>query len=84
MYERLVLIKELLSDSGNIYVHCDYHRNYYIRMILDEVFGANNFKNEILWCYSIGGKGNRFLDESMICFCGIQKVMIIILTENHP
>ena len=49
MYERLVLIKELLSDSGNIYVHCDYHRNYYIRMILDEVFGANNFKNEILW-----------------------------------
>ena len=29
-------------------------------MILDEVFGANNFKNEILWCYSIGGKGNRF------------------------
>lgn len=60
MYERLVLIKELLSDSGNIYVHCDYHRNYYIRMILNEVFGANNFKNEILWCYSIGGKGNRF------------------------
>ena len=54
MYERLVLIKELLSDSGNIYVHCDYHRNYYIRMILDEVFGANNFKHDMLLWYSKG------------------------------
>lgn len=60
MYERLIIIRELLSDTGNIYLHCDYHRCHYLRMIMDEVFGSNNFKNEILWCYSIGGKGDRF------------------------
>lgn len=60
MYERLVLLRELLSDSGNIYLHCDYHRCHYLRIIMDEVFGVDCFKNEILWCYSIGGKGDRF------------------------
>lgn len=60
MYERLVIMRELLSDTGNIFLHCDYHRCHLLRMILDEVFGSNSFKNEILWCYSIGGKGNRF------------------------
>lgn len=54
MYERIVLLKELLSDSGSIYVHCDYHKNYLIRCILDEVFGVNNFKAEIIWQYSWG------------------------------
>lgn len=60
MYERLVLMKELLSDNGSIYLHCDYHRCHYLRMLLDEVFGSQYFKNEILWCYSIGGKGDNF------------------------
>lgn len=54
MYERIVLLKELLSDRGSIYVHCDYHKNYLIRCILDEVFGVNNFKAEIIWQYSWG------------------------------
>lgn len=60
MYERLVIIRELLSDSGSIFLHCDWHKSAYLRLILDEVFGNNMFKNEILWCYSIGGKGDRF------------------------
>ena len=60
MYERLILCRELLADNGSIYLHCDWHRNSYLRNILDEVFGANCFKNEIIWCYSIGGKGDRF------------------------
>lgn len=51
MYERLVLARELLSKQGSIYVHCDWHKNHFIRMILDEVFGANNFRNEIIWSY---------------------------------
>lgn len=51
MYERLVLARELLSKEGSIYVHCDWHKNHFIRMILDEVFGANNFRNEIIWSY---------------------------------
>lgn len=48
MYERLLLIKELLSPDGLILVHCDYRRNAYIKLILDEVFDSNNFRNEII------------------------------------
>lgn len=49
MYERLVLIRELLSDNGSIYVHCDYRKSANIRLILDELFGSDNFRNEIIW-----------------------------------
>lgn len=45
-------MRELLSDNGSIYVHCDYHRSHYLRIILDEVFGHDNFQNEIIWCYT--------------------------------
>ena len=51
IYERLIIMKDLLSDSGSIFVHCDWRLNAYIRSILDEIFGSNNFKNEIIWCY---------------------------------
>ena len=49
MYERLILMRELLSDKGTICLHCDYHKSHHIRIILDEIFGANNFLNEITW-----------------------------------
>ena len=49
MYERLILCRELLSDKGSIYLHCDWHRSHYLRGILDEVFGTVNFINEIIW-----------------------------------
>lgn len=49
MYERLILMRELLSDDGSIYVHLDEKRSHYIRLILDEVFGQNSFRREIIW-----------------------------------
>ena len=49
MYERLILIRELLKDTGSIWVHCDMSRGHYIKVILDEVFGQNNFINQITW-----------------------------------
>ena len=49
IYERLLLMKDLLADDGSIYVHCDWRVNSSLRMILDEVFGSNNFLNEIIW-----------------------------------
>lgn len=52
MFERLTLMKELLCETGTIYVHCDWHKNHLIRVLLDEVFGASNFQNEIIWCYT--------------------------------
>ncbi len=57
MYERLLLLKELLSDTGSIYLHVDWHKNSYLRLIMDEIFGEDNFINEIIWTYNTGGKG---------------------------
>jgi len=59
MYERFILLRELLSDNGSIYVHCDWRKSHHLRLIMDEVFGPNKFRNEIVWCYSIGGKGDK-------------------------
>ncbi len=49
---RLILMRELLADTGSIYVHLDWHVGHYVKLILDEVFGKENFNNEIVWCYS--------------------------------
>lgn len=51
MYERLILMRELLSDKGTIYLHCDWHKVHYLRCIMDEVFGSKNFMNNVVWCY---------------------------------
>ena len=51
MYERLILLRELLSDNGTIYLHCDWHKSHHLRMIMDEVFGASSFLNEVVWAY---------------------------------
>lgn len=51
IYERLSLMRDLLADDGSIYVHCDYRVNSYIRLVLDEIFGRDNFLNEIIWHY---------------------------------
>lgn len=59
MYERLVVMRELLSDDGSIYVHCDFRRNSHLRLIMDEVFGVSNFRNEIVWCYTFPGRSGK-------------------------
>ena len=51
IYERVVLCRELISDTGAMLLHCDWHKNHLLRMILDEVFGPDNFVNEIIWYY---------------------------------
>lgn len=58
MYERLILMRELLSEKGCIYVHCDWHKVHHLRCLLDEVFGLNNFVNEIVWHYADYMQGN--------------------------
>ncbi len=60
MYERLILIKELMDDDGSLYLHCDWHKSHLLRCLLDEIFGSNKFRNEIVWYYpdkfATGGK----------------------------
>ena len=52
MYERLILVRELLADNGSIYLHCDFRKSHHLKCILDEVFGYNRCANEIIWCYT--------------------------------
>ena len=60
IYERLKLIKMLMSNDASIYVHCDYRVSSYLRIILNEIFGEDNFKNELIWSYRIQGVGKKF------------------------
>lgn len=49
IYERVILLKELLKDTGVIYFHCDWHKSHHIRCIMDEIFGSDRLINEIVW-----------------------------------
>ena len=49
MYENLVAIKSVMSDTASIYVHLDYHIGHYVKILMDEIFGEDNFRNEIIW-----------------------------------
>lgn len=52
MYERLLILKSLLSEDGNIVVHCDWGKSHLLRCVIDEVFGADHLRNEIVWRYA--------------------------------
>jgi DNA modification methylase len=58
MYERIILIRELLSENGVIVLHCDWHKSHYLRAIMDEVFGSSCYQNEIIWYYYNKMQGN--------------------------
>jgi hypothetical protein len=58
IYERLILMRDLLAEDGSIYVHCDWRVNSFIRLAMSEVFGAGNFINEITWKRAHTVKGN--------------------------
>lgn len=59
LYPRLILLRELLSEKGSIYVHVDWHAGDYVKVILDDVFGKSNLRNEIVWAYRIQGVGKK-------------------------
>ena len=70
MYERLLLMRELLADNGTIYLHCDKHKGHLLRCLMDEVFGAANFRNEVIWYYSGGGASREsFANKHDNIFC---------------
>ncbi|MEM3473743.1 MAG: site-specific DNA-methyltransferase [archaeon] len=62
MYERLILMRELLAENGSIYVHLDWHVGHYVKVMMDEIFGPGGeknepgFRNDIIWHYFMGGK----------------------------
>ncbi len=65
IYERLILMRDLLAEDGSIYVHCDWRVSGYLRLVLDEVFGKDNFQRDIIWHLS-GVSGYKSLVNSFI------------------
>ncbi|MCH9034790.1 MAG: site-specific DNA-methyltransferase [Planctomycetes bacterium] len=61
IYERLVLMRDLLAEDGSIYVHCDWRVNSYIRLAMTEVFGESNFRSEVTWVRSTNPKGSQYV-----------------------
>lgn len=58
MYERLLLLKELLAETGNFFIHLNHEIGHYLKVILDEIYGKENFINEIVWVYSQASSPN--------------------------
>jgi len=59
LHERILLMKKLLADTGSIYVHLDWHVVHYIKLMMDEIFGIDNFRNEIIWMYPAASARTR-------------------------
>jgi DNA modification methylase len=59
MAPRLVEMKRVLKQSGSIYLHCDPTSSHYLKLLMDSVFGVGHFQNEIIWQYSVGGRGKK-------------------------
>ncbi|RLG12927.1 site-specific DNA-methyltransferase, partial [Candidatus Pacearchaeota archaeon] len=54
--KRLIFLREILADDGSIYVHLDWKKGHYVKVLMDEIFGEQNFRNEIIWCYTGAGQ----------------------------
>ena len=59
MTERLIELHRVLKPTGSLYLHCDPAAGHYLKLLLDVIFGATNFRNEIVWCYKTGGASSR-------------------------
>jgi len=60
MAQRIIEMHRVLKDTGSLYLHCDPTASHYLKIVLDEIFGKNNFRNEINWCYASGGVSKRY------------------------
>ena len=60
MFENLVGIKSVMSETASIYVHLDWHIGHYVKILMDEIFGEDNFINEIIWSYKSGGVSKNY------------------------
>ena len=79
--------RELLCESGSLYLHIDYRMSAKLRLLLDEIFGAQNFLNEIVWCYKSGGRSTRYYPrkhDTILFYRKSAKVYFNISAVGHP
>lgn len=82
---RLILMRELLSDDGLIWVHLDWHSSHYVRVVMDEIFGPDNFVNEIIWKYKSGGSSKKHFSrkhDTILLYSKTKKYSIDISKEK--
>lgn len=87
MREILSGVRELLCDSGSLYLHIDYRMSAKLRLLLDELFGEQNFMNEIVWCYKSGGRSTRYYPrkhDTILFYRKSSKVYFDIQAVGHP
>lgn len=88
MVPRLILMRELLSDTGSIYVHIDWHVGHYIKIIMDEIFGKDNFRNEIIWHYQTyqGQVKNYFprKHDTILFYSKTSNPIFHLLKDDNP
>ena len=73
--KRLILLKEIMSVDGSIFVHLDWHKSHYMKVLMDEIFGEGNFINEIVWHYgTYVGNTKIIFQESMIQYWFMEEV----------
>ncbi len=83
MYERLVLMRDLLAEDGSIYVHCDWRVNSFIRLVLDEIFGSQRFNNDIIWHYEKWTASSKMLQKNHDCILHFTKGASWIFNEQR-
>jgi DNA modification methylase len=79
--------RELLCESGSLYLHIDYRMSAKLRLMLDEIFGAQNFMNEIVWCYKSGGRSTRYYPrkhDTILFYRKSAKVYFDIASVGRP
>ena len=85
LYPRLVLMRELLSDHGSIYVHIDWHVGHYVKVLMDEIFGKDNFRNEIIWKYTGGVQPSKdFARKHDVIFRYSKSIDVVFNTVYVP
>ena len=88
IYERLNLMKDLLAPDGSIYVHCDYRVSSYLKLILDEIFGKDQFRNELIWHYQTyqGQVRNYFprKHDTILYYTKSSKSTFHLLKDDNP
>lgn len=67
IYENLMAIRSVMSEKASIYVHLDYHIGHYVKILLDEIFGEDNFRNEIIWKRSTAHSDAEFYGNNFDC-----------------
>ncbi|MDR3274620.1 MAG: site-specific DNA-methyltransferase [Endomicrobium sp.] len=64
MSQRIIEMYRILKDTGSVYLHCDSTASRYLKVVMDEIFGKNNFRNEIVWCYKSRPQSKKYFGKT--------------------